>query len=405
MLNENKERELAYLIKVDAIESILGSDNCEAAVVGGWRVMVRKGSVKAGDTVVYFEIDSKLPETETYEFLAKKHYKVKTQKYTFGGANPAGFYSQGLVMPLYDFPAGTFSEVMPTNENPVFPIFVTKLLGVTYAVDDDNKRKGKSPDKYAKMAQRRPEIFKQSWARWFMQREWGKKLMFFLFGRKRDSKGWPEWVVKTDEERVQNLVHMLDEYSKENWIATEKVDGTSTTFTLKRLGRRKFDYRVCSRNVNMTQRKDGSWYETNVYTEMAQKYDMEKVLHDMLNDYTDAVFVTVQAETYGEGIQKRDYSTKEHKIAVFNIIFGYADGHTERLNPEEGECYALSYNLPYVPIVGRLKISNNCDEILELAGGSSALDGLPREGLVFRSFDGQRSFKAVDNQFIVKYHG
>lgn len=28
-----------------------------------------------------------------------------------------------------------------------------------------------------------------------------------------------------------------------------------------------------------------------------------------------------------------------------------------------------------------------------------------REGLVFRTLDGIRSFKAVDNGFLIKYHG
>lgn len=38
----NGKRELAYVVNIDAIEPIVGSDNCEAAVVGGWKIMVRK---------------------------------------------------------------------------------------------------------------------------------------------------------------------------------------------------------------------------------------------------------------------------------------------------------------------------------------------------------------------------
>ena len=60
MLNKDGVRELAYVVAIDRIEPIQGSDNCEAAIVGGWRVMVRKGTFKAGDLAVYFEIDSKL---------------------------------------------------------------------------------------------------------------------------------------------------------------------------------------------------------------------------------------------------------------------------------------------------------------------------------------------------------
>ena len=62
MLNEKQERELVYTVKIDAIEPIVGSDNCEAAVVGGWKVMTRKGTFQPGDIAIYFEIDSKVPE-------------------------------------------------------------------------------------------------------------------------------------------------------------------------------------------------------------------------------------------------------------------------------------------------------------------------------------------------------
>ena len=82
MLNSNNERELAYVVKIDAVEPIVGSDNCEAAIVGGWRVMVRKGQFQPGDKAVYFEIDSKLPDTDPrFAFMERKSYKVKTQRY------------------------------------------------------------------------------------------------------------------------------------------------------------------------------------------------------------------------------------------------------------------------------------------------------------------------------------
>ena len=50
------------------------------------------------------------------------------------------------------------------------------------------------------------------------------------------------------------------------------------------------------------------------------------------------------------------------------------------------------------------KLPETCDELLKEAGGESKIDGKPREGLVFRDLNGENSFKAVDNEFIVKYH-
>ena len=69
MLDKNGVRQLCYIVKIDDIQPIVGSDNCEAAIVGGWHIMTRKGTFKVGDLAVYFEIDSKVPETEEFKFL------------------------------------------------------------------------------------------------------------------------------------------------------------------------------------------------------------------------------------------------------------------------------------------------------------------------------------------------
>ena len=97
MLDSSGIRQLAYLVRVDAIEQIQGSDNCEAAIVGGWRVMVRKGTFKPNDVAIYFEIDSKVDTNRPeFAFLASKNGKIKTQRYTFGGKGL--MISQGLLM-------------------------------------------------------------------------------------------------------------------------------------------------------------------------------------------------------------------------------------------------------------------------------------------------------------------
>ena len=56
MLNEKKERELAYVVKVDEIRPIEGADRVEVAIVNGWHIMVRKDQFKPGDLAVYFEL-------------------------------------------------------------------------------------------------------------------------------------------------------------------------------------------------------------------------------------------------------------------------------------------------------------------------------------------------------------
>ena len=78
MLNpKTKQRELAYIVKIDNILPIEGADKVEQAVVGGWHIMVRKGQFKIGDYAIYFEIDSKVLQREPFIFLANKHIKVQ----------------------------------------------------------------------------------------------------------------------------------------------------------------------------------------------------------------------------------------------------------------------------------------------------------------------------------------
>lgn len=410
MLN-NGVRELAYVVKIDAIEPIVGSDNCEAAVVGGWRVMVRKETFKAGDLAVYFEIDSHVDTTKPeFAFLEKKHGNIKTQKYTFGGKNP-GFYSQGLLMSAADFgweftTTGQFAGDAPifkTSHGEIYAEgeFLTEKLGVTYAVAEDNNRKAKvNPDAKINAAlARHPKIAKK-YGKFIKNHKWARKLFILLFGKKKDARNWPSWVTKTDEERIQNMPWILED--KSEWIATEKLDGTSTTFTMKRGKFGKYDFYVCSRNVVFDTPDKACYYDTNVYVEMAKKYDIENVLKRILDKNKDIEWVTLQGETFGAGIQKRDYGMTDHDFRAFNFI-NSRDGRWN--SKDSANLFENFYGIKWVPIVDEhFVLPDTVDELLAIATGDSVIDGGMREGLVFRSQDGTKSFKAVSNEFLVKYH-
>lgn len=403
MLNAKNERELCYVVRVDEIKPIEGRDRVECAVVGGWTIMVRKGQFQPGDLGIYFEIDSQVPEKEPFMFLEAKHFKIKTQKYK----TPDGqFWSQGLLMHAEDFGWEMLDDFIADDENNLHfsegdTRFLTKKLGITYAVAEDNSRKANSVDKYKKMAQRHPKLFAKKSIRWLMRYEWGRKLLFVFFGKKKDKKGgWPEWVAKTDEERVQNMPWILAD--KSEWIATEKIDGTSTTFTMKR-GKRKnqYDFYICSRNVVFDKPDKQCFYDSNVYVEMAEKYNVESVLRQILENRPDLDWVTLQGETYGAGIQKRDYSLKDHDFVGFNFITS-ASG---RWNSVDAKNLMNGFGIPWVPIVDEhFVLPDTVDELLTIATDKSVIDGGMREGLVFRSQDGVKSFKAVSNEFLMKYH-
>jgi len=411
MLNKNNERELAYVVIVDAVTPIKGYDRVELAHVGGWTVVVGKGEFHAGDPAIYFEIDSQLPEVEPFtnmEFLAKKHYKIKTQKMCKS-------ISQGLLMSAANFGwkksaenAGDFPYIKDnegichfTNDE---SRFLTKQLNVTYAVPEDNARKANSVDKYKKMAQRNGKLFSHQPFKWLMKKEWGRKLLFIFFGSKKDKTGWPAWVKKTDEERIENLPYLFED--KSPWIATEKIDGTSTTFTLKR-GKglfKKDEFYICSRNVCFDRPNKNCFYETNVYIEMAEKYNIyNKMKHLLETKYKDCEWITIQGETYGTGIQKRDYHMTEHNFMAFNLISS-KNGRENSLIMKD--ILEKENGIPCVPIVAdSYTLPGTLEELREFVDSdTSVIDGEIREGIVFRSTDGSRSFKCVSPTYLMKYH-
>ena len=404
MLNpKTNQRELCYVIKVNKVEPMIGYDSLELATVNGWTCVIGKDSMKTGDLAIYFEIDSKLPEVSPFcdsPAIVKYKYKIKTQKFGRGGIK---YLSQGLLMPLSDFP-----DLHNVQEGD----FLTEKLGVTYYEAEDNARKA-DYSKYTSMQARHKKFFKTKLGKWLMKREWGRKLCFFFLGNKKDKKtDWPNWVVRTDEERAQNCFNAMKALDAQ-WIATEKIDGTSTTFTMKQNKPKKRELLVCSRNVvfNSPQKEEKNFYkdtDSNVYLEMAQKYRMYDVLSHILNSDKSMEWVTIQGETYGGGIQKRNYGN-EHRLAIFNLIVKYAGRAPERANPVEMQKFfntfnEFGFNLETVPVLGYVTLPETCDELLAAAGGPSQIDGGMREGIVFRTLDGVHSFKAVDNEFLLVYH-
>ena len=408
MLNANSERELAYVVLIDGIEPIPGYDRVEHAIVGGWRVIVQKDQFKVGDPAIYFEIDSRVPaDRECFAFLEKRHYKVKTLKM-------CKTLSQGLLMHADDFGWTTGDGSEFTEKSPYImddekivhfatgeTRFLTKKLGVTYADDEDNVRKATPVDKYKKMAQRHPNIFKKPFVRWLMKHEWGRKIMFLFFGKKKDKKnGWPSHIAaRTDVERIQNCIWLLND--KQPYVASEKVDGSSFSAMAERGRFGKIKYYVCSRNVVFDNPNAECFYDTNIYFEAWNKYNLKEIITKILNDYN-LPNVAIQAEIYGNDVQKRDYSTKEHQMAVFHIVSNCVKFPMDKVVE-----ICEKYGLPHVPIVNDNYIFPDTIEELQeyVESEPSKIDGLAREGIVFYDkATGAQYVKFVSPNFLMKYH-
>lgn len=388
---ENKERALAHIEKIEWVKPIEGANNIELIGVLGWVCVAKKGEFQIGDLAVYIEIDSKCPENdERFEFLANKKYKVKTMK-----LGKFKVISQGLALPLSLFPELDGKNIGDD---------VSKDLKITYSSEEDVKRKSNSIDpnaKFKSMAARHKNLAKKKWFRWLMKREWGKKLLFFFLGKKRDNpKEFPKWIVKTDETRIENAPFYLQ--NKNPWIKTEKLDGTSCTFAINRQkkGKDKFEFIVCSRNVRQADKNQECYHDSNIYWELADKYGIESVLTKLAieNNYDRVV---LQGEGVGD-VEGNPYKFKENRLYVFNLII---EGN--RVGTKEMADFCDGNNLLHVPIIStEYYLPKTMEEMkLEADGYSEINPKVRREGYVYRSQDGQQSFKNVSREYLLKHNG
>lgn len=384
----NNKRALAYIQHVTNIRPIDGADNIEQCNVLGWNLICKKGEFHEGDPCVYIEIDSKVPEREEFEFLRTKGFKVKTMK--LGKFN---CISQGLAMPQ-----SAFKELAGLSEG----TDVTDILGIKYSVQEDNTRKGNGDPnaKYKSMAARHQKIFKKKWARWMMRCSWGRKVMFFFFGKKKDNpRGFPSFVSKTDEERVENQPWRIGD--GKTYLATEKLDGTSCTYALERKGRNKFEFYVCSRNVRQQDEKQECYHDHNIYWDLAFKYNIEQYLKDFLNQFPQLKWVCIQGEGVGF-VQGNPLKLKEDDLYVFN----FKDSESGRYNSIAGRAIIEKMGMKWVPILGEVQMPDTMEELKALATGKSKVNpDVMREGIVYRSLDGSDSFKNVSREYLIKHNG
>lgn len=410
MLNKDGQRELAYVVTIDEIIPIEGADRVETALVGGWRVMVRKDQFKKGDLAIYLEIDSKVPETEPFLFLAPKNFKVKTQKYFKGKV-----ISQGLLMSPEDFGWVVNGDHISFADGGVDSYvqvgdFLTEKLGITYADAADNKRKANSEDKYKKMAQRNGKLFSKQPFRWLMKRDWGKKVLFVFFGRKKDKKnGWPvgqfPGVSKTDQERCENMPWILSD--KTPYIVTQKCDGSSGTYILEKKGR-KYEFYVCSRNVRMMSEDQECFYgKHNYYWEVALKYDIENKMKEWLNNTPGATWVCWQGEICAPDIQKNPHKLKETHFYCFH----WTDNINGRLDIVTADKIWKQHNMEVVPIVDTNYILPDDFEEFKLSADGKydaivceGAQDCDREGFVYyKTTDPTYSFKNVSRTYLLNH--
>lgn len=391
----NDKRALAYVAEIAEIQPIPNYDRVEHARVNGWWVIVSKAdNFTPGTKCIYFEVDSHVPEDdERFAFLEKRHYNVKTLKM-------CKVFSQGLIMPMSAFPEVPADAEINTD--------VTDLLHITYAVAEDNQRKSGKVDpnaKYMSMKARHKNFFQNKYVKKMWKYPWFRKVCFFFLGKKKDNpKSFPtnfQYVHKTDEERVENMPWVLKD--KSPLIVTEKLDGTSCTYILERLKRGKFEFYVSSRNVRQLRPEQVCYHDSNIYWELAQKYDIENKMKQYLIDHPDLDYICIQGEGVGS-VQGNPLKLHDNKLFVFNLI----TSDEGRWNSLDGRAVVQdNWGIPWVPILDdSYVLPDDMEDFKVYATAKSVVNpDVMREGVVLRNPETGLSFKNVSREYLMKHNG
>lgn len=382
------ERALAHIEIVHDIEPIEGADFIEYAHVLGWGLVVGKGEFHEGDKCVYFEIDSKVDTTKpVFAFMEKNDGKVKTRKFK-------GRISQGLALSLDKFDIDLSKYKVGDD--------VTKLLGVTKIQTDEEKRLQK--EKEASITLRFPKLYKKIMknkvCRILMKNRVIKKIVNLIFKKKVCPKSFPDFITKTDEIRIENSPNEL--LNKKPLVETEKLNGTSTTFFIKKKFHHKYEFGICSRNLRITYIKKDS---NSIYVEMAYKYRIKDVLLTMAKELNYPNTIVLQGETIGN-VQGNPYKLTSNEFYAFNLIVDSERwGSVEAFNYISNLDYKYKFDVRWVPILNENFICpDTMEEMKHLADGKSAINhNVDREGVVYRSTDGKRSFKNVSNKYLLRH--
>jgi hypothetical protein len=245
-----------------------------------------------------------------------------------------------------------------------------------------------------------------------MKRNWGKKLLFLFFGKKRiPDTAFPTcfpYIKKTDQERCENMTWVLQD--KTPFIVTQKCDGSSGTYILARKKKRKnkFEFYVCSRNVRQLTPDQKSFYDDNYYWECAIKYDIEAKLKDYLEKHPELDYVCWQGEVCSPSIQKNPHGLTETHLFCFHMI----DSQRGKYDMRDAIKIWKEYGMETVPIVDENYILPDDFEAFKLSAdgfyAASVCEGKTtqaREGFVYyKTTDPSFSFKNVSRTYLLNHN-
>lgn len=382
-------RQLASIRKISELYPIEGADRIELAVVDGWKCVVGKGEFQVGDLCVYFEIDSLLPlDNPAFAFLAGRN--VKMVKETIHAHDVQGGIPKGEIVLAVSSSTRAYSRLkttkmkgqisqglaMPLEKFGVGAILIPGDMDFDEAVEKGNV----SPDMTEVLGILKYDTEEPS--------QGGS----FNGGRRAGT--FPEFLRKTDQERVQNV--KLERYEGLDFEVSMKLDGSSCTVYLKegKIG-------VCSRNQEVEEGDNAFW-------KGARKSGILGHLEGLrgAKGYIPACDdIAFQGELLGPGIQGNKEKLEDFDIYIFDI---WAITGQRYMTPALRRSYCENFGLQHTPVLKtNMAVGTDKELLLSIAEGPS-LNASQREGLVFKANQYDRygelpSFKAISNKWLLKH--
>lgn len=354
---------LASVEKIERITPIEGADVIETAHVLGWQIVTKRGEYQVGDLTIYVQIDTVTPDTEYFEFLRPRGFRVKTIKLRKQ-------ISQGLLVPL--------NYVTGLGFDPKEGDDVTDLVGIKKYYKD------------IEVAEPLPKMPPKGWKKWkyIIKYRFLAKIFPWMLSVNRN--GFPKHLVPiTDEERIQNMKWVLESHNGKEFVVSEKLDGSSITIIHDKKMFKKERYRICSRRFELFNTAN-AWYKAFESTNFKQH------ISNLVNHFQ-TFNIIVQGEFIGSP-QGNKYQLKADEIRLFNI---YVNG--KRINQKDFYEVCTQLGVPCCPVVTVKLMDFDLPGILDYAEGKSQLNPqVEREGLVFRCVEDNLSFKVISNKYLLK---
>ncbi|KAH7163126.1 hypothetical protein B0J13DRAFT_634335 [Dactylonectria estremocensis] len=395
-------RKLVTVRRVASLTPIPGADRIETAAIDGWNCVVAVGQFKPGDLGLYFEIDSLLPGSdERWAFLAPKtagsgdgpdpeqpppDIRIRTVRIRKA-------VSQGLLVALSRFPEVT--DVMDR---------LRRELGSQEAMEDEVVARGMSFDD-ALGVRKFEKTAAEDAAEASAERAWGLG---------DPAAAFPDFVPKTEQERVQNLPGVFGSHWRDAvFQESAKMDGSSATVYYMRRDSPHYGLLpalppgcvasqhaggrvgVCSRNRELGEQNR----ESPLFWATVRAAGIPDALARCGRN------VALQGELCGSSIQANFEGFRPGEHAFF--LFAVWDIDTQRYLPprEVHETWAPMLGVRHVAVEGYRPLREIASSVAELVARADGkgIHGRKREGIVLKHVDGNFSFKAISNSYLLKH--